>query len=119
MCKSFIGVFSLSLSLLLSLSIENESLVLPHVTRHLWEECDDECLQSCILCWASSSLDESSEILIAMRTLALHLFVLSLGVDLFGQSYIKCPCHNNNFICFLFSSFNCELNVSDLDGHTY
>lgn len=71
---------------------------------------DDECLYLHLFCWTSSSLDKSFQILIVVRNLAMHAFLLSLGVDLFRQSSIKCHTTTKAFILpLLFLVEKCNL----------
>jgi hypothetical protein len=88
------------------LSLEDEILVLPLSIRHLCDECE-ECDEERWL-WVfrgSSSLEESSQVLIVMSALPLVLFFLGLVV--FGQLSRKCPffphVKHPLYLCFLLS----------------
>jgi hypothetical protein len=58
--------------------------------------------------------------LVDVRDLALHTFLLTLGVGLFGQSYTKCPflTANKAPICSLPSSLVGKYDIFNCNGHT-
>jgi hypothetical protein len=81
------SIEGLSSSLLSLSSLEDGIILLPLVIRHLCDDCeerDEECWSR--LLGGSSSLEESSQVLIVVS--ALPLLLLFLGSTIFGQPHL-------------------------------